>query len=52
MQKKKDLMTQNAHMQELIFIFLYANDVVLFSYTFDDMQHLLDVLEAFCKLAD
>ena len=35
--------------KSIILILLYADDV-LFSYTLDDMQHLLDVLETFCQI--
>ena len=35
-------------MQNFILMLLYANDVVLFSYDVDSMQHLLGVLEEFC----
>ena len=35
-------------MQNVILLLLYANDVVVFSYDVDSMQHLLGVLEEFC----
>ena len=35
-------------MQNVIVLLLYADDVVLFSYDVDSMQHLLGVLEEFC----
>ena len=35
-------------MQHVILLLLYADDVVLFSYDVDSMQHLLGVLEEFC----
>ena len=35
-------------MQHVILLLLYANDVVMFSYDVDGMQHLLGALEAFC----
>ena len=35
-------------MHELIFILMYAEDVALFSYNLDDMQH--DVLDTFCQI--
>ena len=38
-------------MHELIFILMYAEDVALFSYNLDDMQHLLDVLDTFCQIS-
>ena len=34
-------------MQHVILLHLYADDVVLFSYDVDSMQHLLGVLEEF-----
>ena len=36
-------------MHGLIFILLYVDDVVLFSYNQDEMQQLLDVLDTFCQ---
>ena len=38
-------------MHLLIFILLYADDV-LFSYTLDDMQRILDLLETFCQISE
>ena len=35
-------------MQHVILLLLYVDDVVLFSYDIDSMQHLLGVLEEFC----
>ena len=35
---------------ELIFILLYADDVVLFSYNLNDMQNLLDALDTFYQI--
>ena len=37
-------------MDELICTLLYSDDFVLFSSTFDDMQQLLDVSEAFYQI--
>ena len=34
--------------QHVILLLQYVNDVVLFSYDIDNMQHLLGVLEEFC----
>ena len=36
--------------KSIILILLYAADV-LFSYTLDDMKHVLDVLETFCQIS-
>ena len=35
-------------MQHVILLLLYANDVVMFSYDVDGMQHLLGALEICC----
>ena len=38
-------------MHELIFILMYAEDVALFSYNLDDMQHLLAVVDTFHQIS-
>ena len=39
-------------MCELIYLLVYAYDVILFSYTLDNMQHVLDVLDTFCQISE
>ena len=34
--------------EQVILLLLYADDVVVFPYDVDDMQHLLGALEALC----
>ena len=34
--------------QHVILLLLYVDDVILFSYDVDSMEHLLGVLEEFC----
>ena len=45
---RKQVLNNPIFMQNFILFLLYANDVVLFSYDVDSMQHLLGVLEEFC----
>ena len=39
-------------MEQVTSLLLYVDDVVIFSYDVDDLQHLLGALEAFCQSSE